>query len=419
MMYSIPVKKVEKLRKIINRYNKKGANITFNVGEEVVENGTLYLEDKVNHTVRNVPIQVTCKKVFVEGSYRINGWSFVGTIEFTENGNIIRLANSSFEGKVPEKYLHTPQICEHCGTIRNRKDTYLIYNENNNEFKQVGSKCLLDYTQGLDANACANIMSCLNQVASLESFDCDMDSFFGNGYDSTSYGFDRKYILPVVYSYVTKYGYQKMSAGEGTAHDVYVVATKNFGRDDELLEKRANSLTPASEDEINAIDDFAKQHALDDLGYMRNASLSWLKRNIEYRDFGLVASFVNTYNKEVKKIEKINSKLADASNVWVGNIGDRITIKVASLRLLYSNSIEIAWRTYAETYCYEIKDEEGHTYIWKSSKNLEEVYNENLDRFVELGKVLEIVGTIKEHSTYCGTRQTVITRGKVTKREEN
>ena len=433
MEYSIPVSKLEKLEKIFRRYQNKGANIVLNIGEEVIEDGMLYIDDPMNHTFHTSTIKVTCKRVFVDGSYKINGWAFVGTIEFTENGNIIRLADSSFEGKVPERYLHTPKICEHCGKIRNRKDTYLIYNEETKEFKQVGSTCLLDYTQGLDANKCADMMSFFVKIVSLANTDVYEDEFRGNGFDSTHYGFDRVNILPMVYAYVSQYGYQRSDAGHGTAHDVYAIATNSFSRDEEYLMKRANTLVPASEEEIKAIDDFAKEHIEDDFGYMRNASLSWLKGCIEYRDFGLIASFVNTYNKEVKKIEQQKAKMSDASNVWVGNVGDRITINVASMRLLYSNSIEIAWHTYADTYCYEIKDEEGHTFIWKSSKNLlvefkdvkiKDYENFDKERFNDYAddwdievifeyEVKTIVGTIKEHSTYCGTKQTVITRGKV------
>lgn len=422
MMYSIPLNKLEKLEKIIARYQKKGANLTFNIGEDVVEDGTLYVEDKINHGMKSFPIKVSCKRVEVDGVYIINGWQFVGTIEFTELGNIIRVADSSFEGKIPARYLHTPKICEHCGKIRNRKDTYLIYNVDSGEFKQVGSTCLLDYTHGLDANECASIMACLDKVSTLSDFDCSEDSFFGNGFDSTSFGLDRKDVLPLVYAYVSQYGYERMFEGKGTAQDVRICVLGDWNYLGEEMAKyyqnRFNSLKMPSEEEMNAINEFAKAHLEDEFGYMRNASIAWLKSCIEYRDFGLVASFVATYNKEMKKQELQKAKVADSNNEYVGNVGDRITIKVASLRCLWSNSIEVAWHTYAETYFYEIKDEEGHTFTWKSSKCLERYYDEDMNKWVELAKPTEIVATVKEHSEYKGIKQTVLTRGKVTKFDE-
>ena len=428
MKYSIPLNKLEKLEKIIRRYQKKGANIIFNIGEEVIEDGNLYVEDTINHCMKSFPIKVTCREVFVEGIYQIEGWVFVGTIEFTENGNIIRCVNSSFEGMIPEKYLHTPKICEHCGKIRNRKDTYLIYNMDTNEFKQVGSTCLLEYTQCLDADMCASLMSCLDKFASLSNKDCDEEFFFGNGFDSTSCGFDRTFVLPLVYAYVSKYGYARMFEGEGTAKDVKICVLREWNYLGEEMSKyyenRYNSLVMPSEETMNAINEYAKLHMNDDFGYMRNASLTWLKSSIEYRDFGLVSSFVATYLKSLKTEEELNAKVSNPSNVFVANVGDRITIKVASLRCLWSNSIEVAWHTYAETYFYEIKDEEGHTFVWKSSKNLETRYLGDVEfmgsyreRWVTV-KPLEIIATVKEHSMFNGTKQTVLTRGKITKSEE-
>ena len=431
MKYSIPLNKLEKLEKIIRRYQKKGANIIFNVGDEVIEDATLTVEDTINHCLKSFPIKVTCKEVFVDGVYVINDWEFVGTIEFTELGNIIRVVDSSFEGMIPEKYLHTPKICEHCGKIRNRKDTYLIFNTMTAEFKQVGSTCLLDYTKGLDANECASIMACLDKVSTLADKDCFADEFFGNGYDSTSYGYSREVILPLVYAYVSKYGYERMNDGKGTAQDVKICVLKDWNLLGEEMSKfyenRYNSLVMPSDEEMNAIDEFAKAHLEDNFGYMRNASIAWLKKSVEYRDFGLVASFVATYKKEMKKQELQNAKIADSSNEWVGNVGDRITIKVASIRCLWSNCVEVAWHTYAETFFYEIKDEEGHTFTWKSSKNLEVRYEENTvmrgscpieeTKVLEV-KPLEIVATVKEHSSFRGLKQTVLTRGKVTKSEE-
>ena len=416
MKYSIPLNKLEKLEKIIARYNKKGANITFNVGDEVIEDGTLYINDE------SVAIKVTCREVYVDGVYIVNGWEFVGTIEFTEIGNIIRLADSSFEGKIPVKYLHTPKICEHCGKIRNRKDTYLIYNVDSGEFKQVGSTCLLDYTKGLDADECASIMSCLTKVSNLcDDYSCDEESFFGNGFDSTSFGFDRDHVLPMVYAYVSKYGYERMFKGYGTAQDVKICVLRNWHYLGEEMSKyyedRYNSLVMPSEEEMSAIDNFAKEHLNDDFGYMRNASISWLKRSIEYRDFGLVASFVATYRKEMKKQELQNAKIADSNNECVGNVGDRITIKVASLRCLWSNSIEVAWHTYANTFFYEIKDEEGHTFTWKSSTCLNTYFDKDSCEWIEQVQPKEIIATIKEHTTFRGLKQTVLTRGKVTKFE--
>ena len=400
MMYTIPNNKLEKLEKIIRKYQKKGANITFELGNKVTEKGTLYVMDHIHHCQFDEEIDVECTEVFVDGSYIINGWQFVGTIEFTELGNIIRLADSSFEGKVPVKYLHTPKICEHCGKIRNRKDTYLIYNTESGEFKQVGSSCLLDYTQGLDANKCADIMSCLNKFLELSNKDFSEEDFMGNGFDSTGCGMSREVVLPITYAYVKQYGYQRMFEGNGTAHDVLIMLWN--GLHDEEMVKRYESLVMPTDEELKAIDEIAKANVESlDNDYMRNASIAWLKESLEYRDFGLISSFVNTCLKQFAKEAEMKQKLESRNNEWVGNINDRITIKVASARVLYTK--DNSWKSYYAgcTWVMEIIDTEGHTYKWSASTN-------------NINEGDTIVATVKEHSEYKGVKQTVITRGKVT-----
>lgn len=388
MEYLIPNNKVEKLQKIISKYQKKTTAITFTMGEEVVADGTLTILDSRSHKYYTNPIKVKCTKVFVDGSYKINGWSFAGTIEFTENGNIIRLANSSFEGKVPEKYRHTDKICEHCGKIRNRKDTYLIYNEEKDEFKQVGSGCLLDYTQGLNADECAKIMSCLDTFEEISNMDFGYDEF--KSYDNTDFGLPRESVLPIVYAYVKKNGYTK---GE-TANAIDEIV---FGTSKEAKAKR-DSLELPTEEEIKAVDNYALAHYQDYYSdYMCNASLSWLNSFIEYRHFGFVSSFVNTYFKEVMKIETRKRDLDSKNNEFVGNVGDRIIIKVAKARVLYTKNNSHKSYYACDTEVYEIIDKDGHTYKWSTTNEVKE------------GD--EIKATIKAHSEYKGLKQTIITRG--------
>lgn len=400
MWYNIPTNKIEKLEKIIARANKKGANIIFNKGNEIICDGVMYVHPKSfngSNTLIETPIKVRCVECFVEGTYRINGWSFVGTIEFTENGNIIRLADSSFEGKIPTKYLHTPKICEHCGKIRNRKDTYLICSDEG-EFKQVGSSCLLEYTQGLDADVCANIMSSLTKVLDLAKLEYQDDEFFASSYNySSDCGFDSREVERHAYTLVKAYGYHKMDNGVGTAFDL---SNYLFGYKDENWETMFGSLTLVSDEELDKMSAWVNTIDDSEFGYMRNAKLAWLKKSVEYRDFGLVASLVNTYLKEVARQEKAKKDLESKNNTWVGNIGDRITIKVASARVLYTK--DNSWKSYyAEcTWVMEIIDEEGHTFKWSSSTN-------------NINEGDTIVATIKAHEEYRGIKQTIITRGRV------
>jgi len=398
MKYSIPTTKLEKLEKIIKKYQKKGAHITFQIGEKITEKGTLFINDAIHHTSYTEQIDVECYEVFVEGTYAINGWQFVGTVEFTENGNIIRLADSSFEGKVPVKYLHTQKICEHCGTIRNRKDTYLICSTEG-EWKQVGSSCLLDYTKGLDADECASIMSCLDQVMTLTNRDYDFDEFRGNGFSSTGLGLgNTDLVKKTAIGLVKRHGYTRTEGGNGTAVDLTCMLFHNLP--DDVYDDLYGDVVLATDEEVKNIDEYAKEYFESDNQYMRNASLAWSRKSIEFRDFGLIASFVNTYLKDMQKKHEMSTTRV---NEYVGNIGDRITFKVASARVLYVKDNSY-YSYYAEsTKVWEIIDTEGHTFKWSASYSTEIKSNDT------------ITATIKAHSEYkkLNLKQTIITRGKI------
>jgi len=68
-----------------------------------------------------------------------NGWSFVAAVDkVSDEGDVVTrvLPGQDLDGYRPEHF-----ECEHCGSNRRRKATYLVRHENG-EMKQVGSNCL-------------------------------------------------------------------------------------------------------------------------------------------------------------------------------------------------------------------------------------------------------------------------------------
>ena len=114
----------------------------------------------------------------------------------------------------------------------------------------------------------------------------------------------------------------------------------------------------------------------------------------------------------MKKQEEQQARVNSVNNTWVGDVGEKITIKVLSCRCLFSSTIEVAWHTYVSNYMYEIKDLEGHVFIWKTSKSILEREDEN-GNYTFHATPKEIVATIKNHDTFKGIKQTIIQRGKV------
>ena len=378
MVYNIPVSHLDKLQKQIQRIRNKGANITFNVGPEI------YIEDDKIEGVFH-----KCNQVEVEGSYIINGWQFVATIEHGNGANIIRAVDDELAERIPDKYRTCDKECEHCHKIRDRKDTYLIYNQEGNYFKQVGKTCLKDYTKGLDAETCAQLAEVIHSCSYLRD-DPDEDAFLGGGFRGPTYDYIRGDLARrLAYNYVKENGYIKNG---GTASALA-----------DLIYKHSDEARPATDEEMAEINAWVDTLPLTN-NYYWNAVTAWRKPYLEARDLGLVGSLIFTFFKEQNEIAKKKAEAdrlaADTANVYVGQEGDRITFEVAKARLLYVKSNGHKSYYAPDSYVMEIIDTDGHIYIWSASIN-------------NINPGDKITATIKGYKEFRGKHQTVITRGKV------
>ena len=109
---------------------------------------------KEKHIARFITVEVS-------GTAKVNDWEFVAELEHTENGNIIR-GTGIYE--IPERYYTGKPVCEHCKSNRFRKNTYIVRNSTTGEFKQVGKSCLMDFTNGLSAEAVASYIAFFEEV---------------------------------------------------------------------------------------------------------------------------------------------------------------------------------------------------------------------------------------------------------------
>ena len=91
-------------------------------------------------------INVRFIEVEAEGKIRWNGWNVIARIEHKGVGNLVYSMT-----KTPDtKWWTMDSYCDHCGTNRARNVTYILEDKDGNR-KQVGSTCLKEFTNGLDA----------------------------------------------------------------------------------------------------------------------------------------------------------------------------------------------------------------------------------------------------------------------------
>lgn len=367
MKYEIPVENLEDLKKKVQRIKNKGVDVTFDVlGTKKVE-----VDTGIYHTFYVVE---------ADGEYKINDWEFVGTIEHTPNGNIIRKISDTYN--VPSRYRNASPECEHCHKIRDRKDTYLVYNSDSDEYKQVGKSCLMGYTNGLSVNVCAELLSFIREVEDAENYTGSAGISYNSGNDIVADTFKK-----IAYPYIKKNGYVKTDQGErSTVKQLSYLLTKT-------------DVPLASDKEIDAITDWIAtwdEGKVND--FQENARIAWKKKFLEYRDLALISSFIASYFKAMQRESEIKLRKETSTSEYVGEVGSKITLEVANQRVLYTK--EPSYSYYGDcTFMYRIVGTDGNIYIWSTTQ------------LVEVGD--KINATVKDHKEYNGEKQTTITRGKI------
>ena len=382
--YLIPNYKMPELQKQIQRIRNKGAQVTFNI---INDHTTVPAESL------GPDVTIDCSEVEVEGRYQLNGWSFVGTIEHVSPENIIRLADYSFENRIPERYRRAGRDCEHCHIRRDRNDTYLVYHEDNDEFKQVGKTCLKGYTNGLDAEACASLASVMHEIARLSNDveNDELDAEYIRQNHAAYLGYPMEKARKQAYRYVQTYGYIAGRTGQEFATEL----------------SNDHSLPQASDQEVQQVTDWLQNSEPND--YLRNALAAWTKGQYKSRDAGLITSAVSSYFKwqereaaRLAREAEREAQLASRDNTFAGEVGDTVSFTIREFRVAY-------WRTGGPRFSageypvYRILGTDNRVYIWGCSSNID----------INVGDTLQ--GKVKKQITRPnGEIQTEVTRCKIT-----
>lgn len=409
----------KKVKRIQNKCEKYGCEFHFEIVGDTYEeyyrlaNGKL--DGKVCKDEKKRPnteiVALHYYIVDVEGIAKISDWEFIGKIQKTEKGNLIRKVSDTCE--VPERYYTCDIACEHCGTKHYRKESFLVHNTVTGEFKQVGRNCLCDYTHGLDAEICAGFISMFNEIIQGEA------PVEGTGFETY---YNSKHLLEIAFRTVDKLGYtsrQSASDYEETygkhkdctafiatllynaeicrIHPMTRIIAKEYAEkvgfeDADIYEAKAKSAM----DWINAQEESSN--------YIHNLKVVSANEYITQSMTGILISLVPTYYREQRRIEEENIRKAKlekekASSGYVGNVGDKITIISSNIKMLtawenaYGNIVRLI----------RIVDIDGNVYVWKTTCCIQECDD----------KELRLTGKVKDHQMYNDIKQTVLERVKV------
>ena len=323
----------------------------------------------------------------------IAGHKMVARIEHTEAGNIV----SCFPGQSAAEFRtrNAKPVCDHCNTVRARRDTFL-FRRADGTIAQVGRNCLAMYL-GVDPArviAAANLVAFIREVESM-----DRDGSFHLVADVA------RFVACVVASH-EEFGFRKADQDESTKSDATWRMWRPSLMASEGTQRAWRKAQPTDKqcERAEALIEWARN--LEDSGdYANNlrvaASLDDVRRNA-----GILASLPQAWER-ANGIEskRAKEKAERAASEHFGEVKKRAEYTLTYARI-------VSWETdfYGTQYLHCFVDQDGNRATWKT--NTGALWPDTGDR-AEIGDTITVKATVKDHTEYKGTKQTVLARVKV------
>lgn len=336
-----------------------------------------------------VEIEVTGERPIVAG------WRFAAVIEATPAGNLLR-KSPDFAGDLPVRFRDCTSDCDHCNTVRNRSETFVVQHVDSAEFKQVGRTCLQDFTGAADPSAWIAKYQFERSLADLAGWDD------GEG----GYGHARPAVLTTMFvamvaAHVRAFGY--MSAAKArdsfnmmaTGDEVFMGAT-----DKEAARRDAYIDAVTDEDRALAADAIAWVNS-SDVGevsdYIHNVRIYAAAEVVDGKGANTLASLVQTYRKHLG----IRAEKASKANEHLPGVSVKQRVRDLELTLVAEHSFDTMYGT---KWILRFEDAAGRCVVWKTTSP---------GSGYKTGDRVLLTGTVKDLGEYKGTKQTELSRCKV------
>jgi len=319
-------------------------------------------------------------------------WILVATLDHTTDPTMVRVA-PYWEAEVPVLY-RTQHQCDYCHTSRSRKETFLLYNKETGEYKQIGRNCLSFFFPAQDVQSIADWYQTYFDTLDSCSTISETDEEFG-GRDHGTYGFSMERYLEYCSMAIRKVGYITRRQAELN----YTCSTSDMATT-MLTDKGSGKLSPTTED---------TERAKDGLSWIRDylkdkdpAQMSTFDYNmwvivqqewVLYKHLGL-AAYILPYMDRVRSAQE-----ASENSDYFGEVGARgnFELKLVGQFNTYSRYGAV---------CYKLMDRNSNVAIWYSATQPD----------MEMHKFYNVTAMVKDHKEYTDhrtsmtTKQTIITR---------
>lgn len=345
-----------------------------------------------------VPVTLECDPP------KYNGWQFAATIQQVDGSDthLLRCSPAYSGGKIPDHFRDCdPTYCEHCKARRNRTETFVVFNAERVEFRQVGRQCLRDFL-GHDPSG---MIAAAGYIA--EAVDT-VSEFAGEGSGfRAARTWDVAYILELTARVVAVDGWKPRAFEErSTASNILsYLLLGNSTSDQQAADRFAREYAPTPRAAALLARVLARvaeltAKPLADMGSDYEANLWTILRakSCDHSHIGLVASML-AY--AVKQENDAVEATETAASVHVGSIGDRMKGVPASV--VFTKTFE---GQYGATTLVKFNSG-GNLLAWWASGVPD----------VAAGECVELTGTVKAHEqdAYAKCPVTVLSRCKIIK----
>jgi ribosomal protein L36 len=330
---------------------------------------------------------------------RLNGWTLVAILEPMEGGMLVR----EIPGQTcPPQYRTTNLRCDHCEAVRRRNNVYVLVNEAA-ENKQVGKSCLRDFLGGTSPESLLAGAEYLTDFAKLAAEARE-----------EGWGFRTTWATPI-HQYVTaaavcvrRLGWVPRSAvdpddygpkaKEATADLAWRICTQPREKHTmEMVERHKLVAEPKDAELAEKVVAWAAGMDPDAVTstYMHDLGLTCRQQCVTLKTIGFVASAINAYRRAVEAAAPSAAK----PKLHLGSAGVRQ--EFTGLKVVMLNGYTSGGQFQRPMTFVKFTDPSGNELIWRASGRPE---------WLEIDETFDVRATVKEHTTYNGAPQTVISR---------
>jgi hypothetical protein len=381
MKYAIETCYISTLEWKLDKLNKKARKLGFEECSFTTSN------ERVIDTVDGVMELVDVELVGNIEDVVLNGWKFAGTLEAFDESNMVK----SFSGfSIPSRYTKMVNVCEHCGTKRKRKMTYVVYNADEDKYMAVGKSCLKDFINSESAVAVAQLCESMNSLLRDLDGGCgEWDEEYPKRVRRSEF-VNTELVLAFTIAEMRVNGWVSVKSGyELCRTSTKEMVLRRVADQGKFMEYVAKNYAAEQRMQYDVTDaDFEKARRI--IEWMKGLSGNEYKNNlaiianyaevVNLKNVGYVCSAVSAHYNMVEKYRVSE----DNNSEYIGTVGKKIEedVELVDITPIYSD-----WGTTLL-----------HTFI-RDGKDIVKWFCSGKMR-MEVGNAYTIKGTVKAHNVY-------------------